>query len=702
MKSQAFYPYVASEDRADFRGIICRCCFYRNRTVLVKACFLVKHFQSLLLITVVFVCLAGGCSRNGKVMPVAERGVLDLSEWVPLRDGPAALDGQWEFYWDRLLTPEDYAADGIVHNNNGYLNFPGYWKNYDLNGLLLPGTGQATFRLRILMPPEESRLTVRFLSIRAAYRIWANGALIATSGEVGRSDEAETPDRSIVLTQITNDGTPIDLVMQISNHFFPGGGVQNPIILAEPGLLEQAHTNAQSWGLLFAGCMLIMAVYHFILYILRKKDISTLYFGLYCLVLTILVASNDASDWVIRSYLPDVQFETISKIVLICYASSTSILYRFYRSLYQKEFGRLLLYVVDIRGLLFILIVLSQSGVVFQTALQLFALTAIFFTACFIVLLFICFRRGYSGALVLLCGIVILGATSTHDIYYLIFSTHAMSLVSLGLFALVLSQAVALAQRFSSSFDSVEKLSEKLELKNVSLEEEIAERIRLEREVVNISEEERRLISIEIHDGLCQQLTGACLRCASLMQLGQQAKESERELQQLSGVLDGLVNQAYDLSCGIWPLESEAAGSGPSLGDMIKRYSRSSGIPIEFREGRGCEICQNMEVAQLYRIAQEAVSNAVKHAKPTRIKVSFDCSANGMATLHVRDDGVGRSAATQSKGGLGMNIMTHRAMMIGGDLQIVDADESQGGGTLVVCSVACRFCSQDQYEEDEI
>jgi len=633
-------------------------------------------------------------------MPVAKHGVLDLSGWVPAQDGPVALDGEWEFYWDQLLTPEDFTRENVPLQS-GFMTFPGYWKGYELNGSPLPGTGQATFRLRVLPFPGDHQLTVRFLSIRAAYRVWVNGTLIATSGVVGPSDETETADRSIALATITSDGTPVELVMQISNHFFPSGGVQNPIVLSEPGPLEQAHGNARSWGLLFAGCMLIMALYHFILYVLRKKDISTLYFGLYCIVLTVLVASNDASDWLIRAYLPDLSFVSVSKTVLICYAVSTSILYRFYRSLYPKEFGRFLLYVIDIRGLLFIAVILSQPGVVYQTALQLFALSAIFFTACFVVLLFICFRRGYSGSLILLYGIVLLGFASTHDIYFLIFSTHVVSLVSLGLFALVLSQAVALAQRFSKSFSDVEDLSEKLEAKNVNLEEEIAERSRLGREIVNISEEERRRISLDLHDGLCQQLTGARLRCAVLTRVSQEQNEKNEELDQLSALLDQLVDQTYDLSCGIWPLEHGAGNTGPSLEDMIKRYSRSSGIPMEFKNERGCEVCQNIQVTQLYRIAQEAIGNAIKHAAPGRIVISFNCASSGMVTLTVRDDGVGRTAAAQSKGGLGMSIMAHRAMMIGGDLQIVDVDKSDGGGTMVVCSVACYSGVQKQRKGDE-
>ena len=659
-----------------------------------------KHF--LLLSVLVFACCAGGCIKNEKGMPVAKDVVLDISSWNPSPYGPVTLDGQWEFYWDQLLTPDDFANGGSVPAKSGYMTFPGFWKKYELNGQPLPGTGQATFRLRILPPPDVRQLTVRFRSIRAACRIWANGKPIATCGVVGRSDAAETPDRSLVLTSIVNDGKPIDLVLQISNHFFPSGGVQDPIVFAEPGVLEKAHSNTRSWGLLFVGCMLIMAVYHFILYTLRRKDISTLYFGLYCVVLTLLVASNDASDWLIRAYFPDLPFTMVSKLIILSYVTSSSILCRFYRSLFPREFGRIILGIIDIRNVVVIFIVLSQPGVVVQTTVQLFALSAILMSSCFVVLLSLCVRRGYSGSLILLCGIVALAATSMHDIYFLIFSTHVKSLVPLGLFALVLSQAVALAQRFTNSFTAVEKLSEKLEIKNVNLEEEIAERTRLEREIVNISEEERRRISIDLHDGLCQQLTGARLRCAALSQEDLMSDEKSGELQQLSTILDQTVNHAYDLSCGIWPLEHGAASTGPSLEDMIQRYSRSSGICIVFRDERVCDACQNHQVTQLYRIAQEAISNALKHAKPTRITVSFDCASNDMATLTVCDDGVGRSAAAQSKGGLGMNIMAHRAMMIGGDLQIVDIDESEGGGTMVVCSVGCHFDSQQKCNEDEI
>ena len=115
--------------------------------------------------------------------------------------------------------------------------------------------------------------------------------------------------------------------------------------------------------------------------------------------------------------------------------------------------------------------------------------------------------------------------------------------------------------------------------------------------------------------------------------------------------------------------------------------AESSGIAIEFSRKRGCEECPNTGVIQLYRIAQEAITNAVKHARPGRIVVGLDCVERKQITLTVHDNGIGRSSAAPTRGGLGISIMSHRARIIGGGLTIADAD---GGGTLVTCVVPCE------------
>ena len=103
------------------------------------------------------------------------------------------------------------------------------------------------------------------------------------------------------------------------------------------------------------------------------------------------------------------------------------------------------------------------------------------------------------------------------------------------------------------------------------------------------------------------------------------------ELARLSGLLDELVDQAYDLSRGLWPLEHDGVGVGPSFRDMIQRLAESSAIPIEFRREQACASCRHPHLVQLNRIARESVANALKHARATRIVVAFTCP-DGRAT----------------------------------------------------------------------
>ncbi|WP_246287704.1 hypothetical protein [Desulfolutivibrio sulfoxidireducens] len=167
-------------------------------------------------------------------MPVATYGVLDLTGWDMPRDGPIAINGQWEFSWDRLLSPEDFSPSVTPPEPSGFMTLPGVWKGHQLHGLPLPGHGQASFRLRLLPQPGEHQLALRIVAVNAAYRLWAGGKLIAESGVVGNTAEAETPLRSLVLARFESRAAPIDLVLQVSNHAFHRGGVQNAIMLGLP------------------------------------------------------------------------------------------------------------------------------------------------------------------------------------------------------------------------------------------------------------------------------------------------------------------------------------------------------------------------------------------------------------------------------------------------------------------------------------
>ncbi len=641
--------------------------------------FLTHHAKTLaaLVLLIVLPCL--GCSSQDKIAPMAERGLLDLAGWDLVGNGPVALNGQWEFYWDRLLAPEDFKPDLAPPQPSGFMNLPGTWKGHELEGRPLPGWGQATFRLRLLPGPGVRQLALRLISIHAAYRLWADGKLVAQSGELGRSSATETPHRSLVLARVASQGKPIDLVLQVSNHAFRRGGLLYPVLLGLPDQLELIHSRIWSWSMFFVGSLLIMTVYHLILYFLKRKESSTLYFSLGCLLLVCYYVTSDPSDWLINLFIINADPEVIQKISVISYPIMSSAVYRFYRSLYPLEFLRSIQNLCDLRNIAFVLIVLTQPNLVIYTVLYWFALSTVLINCYFLVMLVICVRRGRDGSTFLFLGYLSFSAATLSEIYGHIISFSEWSILLFGVLAFVLFQALAMAQRFAHAFTAVENLS-------ADLRTEMDERTRLEREIINVSEEERRRLSHDLHDGLCQQLVGTRVRCAALARRAIAEQGMAEEVTEIASLLSNSVGQAYDLSRGLWPVEFAPGEVGASLAELARRVSRSTGIAVQYREQLSCSSCHNEHLVQLYRIAQESVTNAVKHAHPGRITISLDCGLDRRLTLAVADDGIGRRTAAGSPGGLGLRIMAYRARMIGALLSI---DIAEAGGTRVVCSLAC-------------
>ncbi len=219
---------------------------------------------------------------------------------------------------------------------------------------------------------------------------------------------------------------------------------------------------------------------------------------------------------------------------------------------------------------------------------------------------------------------------------------------------------------------------------------DLGERRRLEREVVEAAGAEQERIGREIHDGLGQRLTALGLACAALQRSltragqAQHAQAAGRLLQDLQQA----TTEARDLARGLSPIRLETGSIGVALRELVEGVGRSSGLACRLDlQGEPGEV--DDEVAtQLYRIVQEALHNAVKHAQARRIEVQLQVR-RGCASLLVRDDGVGLEASRTD--GLGMLTMRHRAALVGGTLEIVSAPDA---GTSVRCRCAARGAAQ--------
>lgn len=650
------------------------------------------------LLCVVLVAVMGcmGCLRQ--TAPSAVAGVLDLREvnWAQANSLP--LNGEWEFYWDQLLTPADFVAG--KSGSSSLLVVPGTW-NHAPEEQDLARAGQATYRLRLLCEAGDAPLEVRLVDIQMAYKLWSNGALVAQSGRVGLSAEEETPQRSLRIAAIMPSNGEVELVLQVSNHHFRVGGIPETIIIGPSGTLQGQRTQAWALALFFAGSILVIGVYHLALFFVRRRDAAPLYFGLYCLLTIGYTINSNTSGWVMTMLVPDISPAFMENLALLCYMAWPSVRFRFFKTLYPDEFHKIIFRLGDARTIMFIGFMLFAPGVPLYWYVLGCLMMSLFFGFYNIQRLAVCVRRGRVGAWLMLTGCSIHMVLGINDVLVHANWLDSSYVVEIGMFIFALCQAVALAQYTNSAFRAVAQLSGELEDKNLRLQEEMAERDRLAREVVNISEEERRRISHELHDGLCQKLTGARLRATALKKRFKETDGGE-DIELLSALLDASVDDAYNTSHGLWPVEHDPDMPGPSLRDLARRVARMTNMNVTFEKRLQCTHCTNPHATMLYRIAQEALTNALKHSQAENVVMVLCCEGAKQLVLTVQDDGIGREAAGRREGdragGLGLGIMNHRARIIGAEVSIEDA---QNGGTLVTCCIDCTTPLDEAEEQGD-
>lgn len=213
---------------------------------------------------------------------------------------------------------------------------------------------------------------------------------------------------------------------------------------------------------------------------------------------------------------------------------------------------------------------------------------------------------------------------------------------------------------------------------------DITARRSLERQIAEISDREQRRLGQDLHDGLCQELVSGALAARVLADgLRDRAQAEADEAAELAELLDHAITQARDVARGLCGVQLEAGGLSTALDELARRVRSRHRIPCQFLDQTGAAIRGFEGITEVYRIAQEAVSNAVKHARARQITLTL-AAANDQIELRVVDDGVGLPSGLEVGKGLGLPIMHYRARMLGAELRV---GAGATGGTEVVCAL---------------
>jgi two-component system sensor kinase FixL len=212
---------------------------------------------------------------------------------------------------------------------------------------------------------------------------------------------------------------------------------------------------------------------------------------------------------------------------------------------------------------------------------------------------------------------------------------------------------------------------------------DITERKRLEREILEISDVEQRRIGQGLHDGLCQQLAGIELMSEALARnLKKQSKAGAAQAAKITAHLREAIAQTRRLARGLSPVSLESNGLMSALQEMVAAVTKLFNIECRFQGGEPILVRDNAAATHLYRIAQEAINNAIRHGKAKTVVVTLTRQKE-KARLIVADNGVGLSKDSKTDAGMGLQIMKYRAGMIGAALEISSTD---GQGTTVICT----------------
>lgn len=401
-------------------------------------------------------------ATRGLQWPTAMSGCLDLSGWDFDTNGVASLDGEWEFHWKQLIEPSSFAAasDGKMRESAAgadaidcFASLPAPWNRIKLedNQGLLPSDGYATYRLRITVADGRERVGILIPYASTAYKMWANGALIAENGTVGASRAESSPQYLPTVAQLFADDGVIDLVMQVSNFHHRRGGAWQRMYIGTVQDVVRMRESALARSMFIFGCILATAVMYIWTYAFNREDKAALYFGLFSLLMAIRALLG--RDVALTSFAPGFNWEVQLKMEYWTMCLAVTFSGMFVENLYGADTWRPLVVAIETIGVGFSMLVAVTPARVYSRALAGFQATLIAATVYLVYVVVLAAVRKRERAAYLLAVAPLILAVVIHDVWCYRAGGSAGELSPIGMAGLALAEVMAQVMRYRSAKD---------------------------------------------------------------------------------------------------------------------------------------------------------------------------------------------------------------------------------------------------------
>ncbi|MBD3920985.1 response regulator [Paenibacillus sp. PR3] len=288
-----------------------------------------------------------------------QNGVMDLSSWNYERDSIIKLDGDWEFYWNKLLTPEDLRDN--APGNTAYMKVPSQWDSKMVDGQSLPSYGYATYRMVLRNVPLSGVFALKKSNIRFSSAIFVNGQKLLEDGKPSEDAAKYRPGNTPQFGLVSLDRGDAEILVQVANYDYISAGIPISLRFGEQAAMikyeEQNKTREFGVIAILGALALIYLICFTAAAIYRNVDYSLLIFAFICALYAVYHGLID--ERTLMMFMPDATFETmyrakdiVSMITMILLAT---FFYKFQKNMISLKLLRVISIVLGVFAVVIVL-----------------------------------------------------------------------------------------------------------------------------------------------------------------------------------------------------------------------------------------------------------------------------------------------------------------------------------------------------------
>ncbi|NPV02278.1 MAG: SpoIIE family protein phosphatase [Brevinematales bacterium] len=388
--------------------------------------------------------------------PNVSKGVIDMSGYDWDADKIFRLDGEWEFYWNRLLLPGDFGSV-TKPTPDGYIKVPGVWNEYVVDGKPVGETGYATYRILITNKYVNKMLGLKLPEVSTCYRLFANGIMVIDGGNVSTNLDELRESYANRIAFFYNTNRIIEIVLQVGNKIDVIGGLFQGVFIGSESAIILQRDYAMFSEIFLIGALFIMALYHLVLYFNRRKEKSSLYFSLFCIA--IALRATVSGEGILGALLPALEWVVQVRIAFITIYLAVMTFVLFFRELFRETVWKWFTWIDVIISGIYILVSLIAPTRFYVMLFPGFEAVMLASGAYVIITLIRLTIKNREGAIFILVAFILLFGVVINDLLYYNRIILTGFLLPLGLLVFIFFQSLVLSMRIARALSTAENLS---------------------------------------------------------------------------------------------------------------------------------------------------------------------------------------------------------------------------------------------------